>query len=233
MTSAVAMPEPEPEEGSSEFETLWERRMQALSLRNGGMTFSQIATFQKVSPAQARRDVEWAKRHIAGDDIESIISVQRSVIIDMRRANYQAMLQGDKDASATILKGLDHEAKLLGLYAPVRVTTGPSHVEFSERAAELIKQVSPNTIKELVRGTSVFRHEQEQQRRTDRAAESSDDPIDVDIVADVSPFGPPAEPVGASAQAARDVGPPDAPVAREQPDARPTPPDDDDWSNIG
>lgn len=227
------------EQGTPEFESKFERRMQALSLRNGGMTFTQIAGFQKISAAQARRDVEWAKRHIAGEDIETIISVQRSVIIDMRRANYQAMLQGNKDAAAAILKGLDHEAKLLGLYAPVRVQTGPSHVEFSERAAELISKVSPDTIKELVRGTSVFRAASEQQRADSDAAEAHEpEPLDVDIVA--TPFGPAvrgpmdaqsSDSVGAQAPRADDHGDDQAhpePVERREPE-----PDGDDWSNIG
>lgn len=219
------------EQGTPEFESKFERRMQALSLRNGGMTFTQIAGFQKISAAQARRDVEWAKRHIAGEDIETIISVQRSVIIDMRRANYQAMLQGNKDAAAAILKGLDHEAKLLGLYAPVRVQTGPSHVEFSERAAELISKVSPDTIKELVRGTSVFRAASEQQRADSDAAEAHEpEPLDVDIVA--TPFGPAARghAVEVPAPRADDRGeaPDPEPVERREPE-----PDGDDWSNIG
>ena len=239
MTTAVAMPDPE--EGSSEFESLWERRMQALSLRNGGLTFSQIATHQRISAAQARRDVEWAKRHIAGEDIEGIIATQRSVIIDMRRANYQAMLTGDKDAAATILKGLDHEAKLLGLYAPVRVQSGPSHIEFSERAAELIKQVSPDTLKELIRGTSVAREHQRSHRadQPPHAGNDAQQPIDVEAV-DL-PFGRPVE----------STGRPDVDSERREPDAaaptaeraaaghqeraveRADEPDDDEWSNIG
>lgn len=228
--TAIATPDPdEPTEGTAEFEPLWERRMQALSLRNGGMTFAQIAEFQKISPGQARRDVAWAKRHVAGEDIEDIIATQRSVIIDMRRANYQSMLQGDKDASATILKGLDHEAKLLGLYAPVRVQTGPSHVEFSERAAELIKAVSPDTLKELIRGTRTVA-EQRRDADAETAAPDADDdaqPIDVEAV-ELSPFGP-------AAHASRQAASPVRPVEAEPGDA-PEPasePDDDDWSNIG
>lgn len=136
-------------------EPLFERRMQVLALRNGGMTYRQIAKHFEISEPTARRDEQWALRYVGGQDIEAIINVQRSVVLDMRRANYRRMLEGDKDAATVILKGLDHEAKLLGLYAPVRVQTGPSHVEFSERAAQLIAEVAPNTLKELIRGTSV------------------------------------------------------------------------------
>lgn len=135
-------------------EPLFERRMQVLALRNGGMTYRAIATHFEISEPTARRDEQWALRYVGGQDIETIINVQRSVILDMRRANYRDMLNGNKDAAKTILQGLDHEAKLLGLYAPVRVQTGPSHVEFSERAAQLIAEVAPDTLKELIRGTS-------------------------------------------------------------------------------
>lgn len=187
-------------------DVLFERRMQVLSLRNGGMTYRQISEALSISPDTARRDEIWGRRHVAGDDIESTIAVHRSVILDGRRANYRRYLEGDKDATTAIFKGLDHEAKLLGLYAPTRIQTGPSHDEFSERAAELIAAVSPNTLKELLRGTHLDPY------AAGSAVPAEPEPLDVEVVAPVpagtdSPAGAP-EPDG--------IGPFDA----------------DDWSNI-
>lgn len=192
-------------------DALYERRLRVLSLRMGGMTYREIATVLKIDPSTARRDEAAAKRLIAGDDMEGIIAGQRAVLADIRKANYRSMLGGDKDATANILKGLDHEAKLLGLYAPTRINTGPSHIEFSERAAELITAVSPDILKELLRGTSIdprviAEHEREQEP----------EPLDVQVVESL----PTAS---------------DSPADAPEPDSsgpRPDEPADDDWSNI-
>ena len=199
---------------------LYERRMRVLSLRLGGMTYREIATVLKISPDAARRDEAAAKRIMAGDDIEGVIAGQRAVLADVRKANYRAMLGGDKDATANILKGLDHEAKLLGLYAPTRISTGPSHIEFSERAAELITAISPDTLKELLRGTSADpriaeqrEHEREQDEAIDAEVVSTVDD-DADAPVDVGPV--------------EDTGPADGGSV-----GLPRPVDeDDDWSNI-
>lgn len=168
----------DPEPGEAGFDDeLFERRMQVLSLRNGGMTYRAIASGLGISPDTARRDEIWARRYIGRDDIEAVINTQRSIILDGRRANYRAYLSGDKDATVAIFKGLDHEAKLLGLYAPTRIQTGPSHVDFAEQAAELIAQVSPNTLKELLRGTAIDPNVQ----RVDP------EPVDVEVVDEVPP----------------------------------------------
>ena len=195
---------------------LYERRMRVLSLRLGGMTYREIAQALKIDPSTARRDEQIAKRSIAGDDAESIIAGHRAVIADMRRANYRDMLQGNKDASATILKGLDHEARLLGLYAPTRIQAGPSHVEFSERAAELIAAMSPDTLKELLRGTNIDPAVKQQ------PADEQPAPLDVETVEAPTPADSergPDEPRPAE---------PDQRGADVEPDE-----DDDGWANIG
>ena len=199
-------------------DALFDRRMRVMSLRNGGMTYSAIATAMQIDPSTARRDEAWAKRYICGDDPESVVAVHRSIIADSRTANYRAMLSGDKDATANIFKGLEHEAKLLGLYAPVRVQTGPSHVEFSERAAELIAQIAPDTLKELLRGTS---HDPTTPTRraadhADLAGRSADDDRDIADAEEV--------PLPGSDQ------PLPADPATEPAAGAPLP---DDWANIG
>ncbi|AYB69115.1 helix-turn-helix DNA-binding protein [Mycobacterium phage Eaglehorse] len=197
-------------------ETLWERRMQAVSLRNAGMTFSEIARIQGISPALARRDVETALREFMSGEIDQLIARHRSVLMDMQRANYRAMLSGSKEAATTILKGLEHEAKLLGLYAPTRVVTGVGEVEFSERFVQLVNAISPDTLKELLRGAQ-------------HTGEPRQHPVDAEVVPD-----PVAEtPGGAGAEAGPggEAGGADAAPARE-----PAPDhggdDSDGWSNL-
>lgn len=214
-------------------ETLWARRLQVLSLRNAGMTYQQIANAQGISPAMVRRDEQIALRELASGQIDLIIAKHRSVVLDAQRANYPAMLDGsDRKAQVAATKiifdGLTHEAKLLGLYAPTRVVTGVSEVEFSERFVDLISQVSPDTLKELLRGsTGLARH----------AGQHADQPVDAEVVtfpgnagpgaADAAlaapPAGPPADAPGGQPGAGVDAAP-----ARDEPAD-----DDDDWSNIG
>lgn len=197
-------------------ETLWERRMQAVSLRNAGMTFSEIARIQGISPALARRDVETALREFMSGEIDQLIARHRSVLMDMQRANYRAMLSGSKEAATTILKGLEHEAKLLGLYAPTRVVTGVGEVEFSERFVQLVNAISPDTLKELLRGAQ-------------HTGEPRQQPVDAEVVPD-----PVAEtPGGAGAEAGPggEAGGADAAPAREPAPDRGGD-DADGWSNL-
>lgn len=199
-----------------EDETLWERRMQAVSLRNGGMTWAQIAAVQNISPAMVRRDVERALREYMSGQMDLLIAQQRSVVADMRRAFYPAMLRGEKDAAKTILDGMTHEAKLLGMFAPTRVVTGVNEVEFSERFVELINAVSPNTLKELLSGAI---------RRN--AADHTDDPVDAEVVS-----VPPADGPGPTADLG-DEPDPGPGVVEPAADGGTDAYADDDWSNLG
>lgn len=234
MTVAMA---DDPEDHHAVDETLYERRTQAVSLRNAGMTFQQIANIQHISPAMVRRDVETALREHMSGQLDQIIAKHRSVLMDMQRANYGAMLAGGsngKDAAAVILKGLEHEAKLLGLYAPTRVVTGVQEVEFSERFVQLVSLIKPDTLKELLRGANV-------RPEPDRPTDADSEPVDAEVV-QLHPDGtavatPPAGQADAPAPAGEQLGDgePTTPGGEPSADDGGAPPDDDDdgWSNIG
>lgn len=130
-------------------ETLWERRMRALTLRNAGATFRQVAEKTGVSPAQARKDVSLALREVVAESAEDMISRQRSILFDIQRANYSAAASGDIDAAKIILSTLEREAKLFGLDAPTRVNVGVSDVEFAEKTANLISSLGLQPPREL------------------------------------------------------------------------------------
>lgn len=133
----------------AEDETLWERRMRALTMRNAGATYRQVAEKIGVSPAQARKDVSLALREVVAESTDDMISRQRSILFDIQRANYSAAASGDIDAAKLILSTLEREAKLFGLDAPTRVNVGVSDVEFAEKTATLIESLGLRPPKEL------------------------------------------------------------------------------------
>lgn len=134
----------------AEDESLWERRMRTLTMRNAGATYKQIAEKMGISTTQVRKDIRLAYREVIAETAEDMIARQRSILFDIQRANYSAAVGGDIDAQKAILSTLDHEAKLFGLYAPTRVNVGVSDVEFAEKAATLINSLGLEPPKELV-----------------------------------------------------------------------------------
>lgn len=133
-------------------EALWERRLRALTMRNAGATFQRIADQMGLSAATVRNDVRMALREVVSETAEDMVARQRSILLDMTRSLYPNALQGDLDAQKQIIRILDHEAKLFGLYAPTRVNVGVSDTEFAEQAAELIAQLGLEPPRELMRG---------------------------------------------------------------------------------
>lgn len=122
-------------------ETTFERRIRVVMLRNAGVTFTDIARKESISTTQARKDLTAGLRDLLSDTAEDMIARQRSVIIDVQKANYKKMLEGDVDAARLILSSLEREAKLFGLDAPTRVNVGVSDIEFAEKTAALIESV--------------------------------------------------------------------------------------------
>lgn len=132
-------------------ESLTERRFRALRLRNGGATFSEIAKKVGISPALARKDVLAAKRILMEETREELIAEHRSVVLDVRRAVYEKMTEGDIDSCKIVLSTLERESKLFGLDAPQRVALGVgTDVEFAETLASLIEVVGYRPPQDLV-----------------------------------------------------------------------------------
>ncbi|QNL30187.1 helix-turn-helix DNA binding protein [Gordonia phage Mariokart] len=119
-------------------ETIYERRMKALTLRNGGATYTQIAERFGVSVPTARKDVRLALREVVNEPAEDMIARQRAVLHDLHRAHFANALRGDIDSTRMVLETLKVEAQLFGLNAPSRVAVGVTDMEFAEQAVELI-----------------------------------------------------------------------------------------------
>lgn len=132
-------------------ETLYERRMRALTLRIAGGTFAQIAHQLKVSPATARKDVEAAKREIVAESAEGMIAEELAALRAVRHANMKAAVSGDIDAGRLVLATSTEIRKLFGLDAPSRVSVGVNDIEFAERTAALIESLGLEPPRELVK----------------------------------------------------------------------------------
>ena len=158
-----------------DWDHLWERRLKALSLHNGGMTYRQIAAALDVSAETVRKDIRQARIEIVGESAEDMLARQRSILHDVVRKNYAQMLRGNKDATGHILKALDQEAKLFGLNAPARIAVGITKTEFAEKLADLLDVLDDDDTKEI----KSHGRNAEQDRRDARA---EDQPLDVEAV---------------------------------------------------
>ena len=134
-----------------------ERQLRALTLRNAGATYRQIAEKTGVSTATARKDVSSALRDVVSETAEDLIARQRAILLDLTRANYAAAASGDIDAARLLIAVMEREARLFGLDAPTRVSVGVSDVEFAERTASLIQSLGLQPPKELAAMSSALR----------------------------------------------------------------------------
>lgn len=140
--------------------TLTERRMKALFLYNAGATITKIAEENGVSVSTVAKDLRIARRMHTGMSLEDRTARQSAVVGDVLRANYPAMMRGDRDATRNIFDALKREARLFGLDAPTRVLAGISDIEFANEAAKLIERIStvdPHALKEIERARDADR----------------------------------------------------------------------------
>jgi hypothetical protein len=219
-------------------EELLARRTKVMYLKNAGATWAQIAAQVGVSVATCRKDMAIVQRDINNEQPSQVVARHRAVIFDIQRANYPAMMRGDKDAAMVILRALHREANLLGLDSPTRVLAAVSAEDFANEAARLIESITTkdaDTLKELTHAS----------RPIDVEEVPIPEPDPVPRLADPGPDGQAAsvagEPDGASADGARPGpgapgGP--APDSPERPTrvpgqaGLPDLPDDDGWSNL-
>ena len=215
-------------------EELLARRTKAMYLKNAGATLAAIAKENGVSIATVRKDLEIVRRDINNEQPMDVIARHRAVIFDIQRANYPAMMRGDKDAAATILRALEREAKLLGLDSPTRVLAAVSADDFANEAARLIDSIvntDIDTLKELTH----------RDRALPTPPTAEPDYIEAECTELADAPDAEADPVGAArgepaSVAGGDAAPggspvPDAGGAQERA-ADALPDNDDDWSNL-
>jgi len=217
-------------------EELLNRRTKVMYLRNAGATLGAIAAEVGVSVTTVRKDLEIVRRDINNEQPMDVVARHRAVIFDIQRANYPAMMRGDKDAAATILRALERESKLLGLDSPTRVLAAVSADDFANEAARLIESITAkdiDTLKELT--TSAHPHVEQpidaEEVPLPAAAPAAPEAELAPVVRRraASPFdrkrGHRAVDAGRVGEAAQDAQPDavaggDAPAARPEPDVR-------------
>lgn len=102
---------------------LMEMRAAAVRLRNYGMPVDLIADKLGTSPRDAETLIDSALRETMDESTEAMVARQQAVLNDMTRSLYPGMLQGDPNASGTLLKVLEYGGKLHGLPKQQRQTT--------------------------------------------------------------------------------------------------------------
>lgn len=176
----------------------WDRKMRALTLRNAGATYPKIAETFGISELLAKRWVRAAIREVVELPADQMVQRQRAILLDLNRANYQAALGGDRDAQLMVLRCLEHEAKLFGLYAPQRVNVGISEADFAQQAADLLAAVGPAPLRELAGLRDVDTPANGENRSAGASAPGigiPDDVVDAEVVdADVIEPEPELEP---------------------------------------
>lgn len=110
----------------------------AIRLRNFGATLSTIAdTLGLADEGMAEQVLMTGLRELVSDDADTIRARQQATLNDIKRAMYPNMTTGDKDAAGTLLRVLDHEAKLHpGVLAPQRVRVGLDQEAFTTTVDE-------------------------------------------------------------------------------------------------
>lgn len=144
MTVTTDIATPDGPEAVPEDAQLWEKRMQALTMRNAGATWARIAETYQISPDRAKNWVRKAMQEVVKLPVDQMVDRQRAILLDITRRNYPVAMgdsEAARDAQGVIIRCLEHEAKLYGLYAPARVAVGISENEFGQNAAELLKLV--------------------------------------------------------------------------------------------
>lgn len=118
-----------------------DRRAECMRLRNRGMTLTAIGEKLGINASTVSLDIQRGLKAILREPAEEMVATQRSIIRDIRAAMYPYMLAGDEKAADKIMKTLDHEAKLFGLYAPERVSINGGNEDFATTAVKLMQDL--------------------------------------------------------------------------------------------
>ena len=116
-----------------------ERRNRAFKLRSAGATLVEIANALNSSTSVISRDIQRVIAETANNGVEEVRAVQCQNIATIRMALMPKVQRGDVQATDRILRLLDHEAKLFGIYSPVKAMVQvASDADFADTAARLL-----------------------------------------------------------------------------------------------
>lgn len=128
-----------------------QRASQALELRTAGMTYAAVAAeLGYADESGARKAVDRLLSRVEHEGAADLRTIEGRRLDALMAAHWQAAVGGDIDSSKIILQTIDRRAKLFGLNAPQRVQVAPDEVsgaEFAERAARLIAELRPDSLR--------------------------------------------------------------------------------------
>lgn len=88
------------------------------SLRLAGFTYRQISEKVEVGIDTVKRDWERMQVEFPALATRDLVAEQNDKLVEMMKPHYLRAISGDAKATATMLKLMDHQAKLFGLYEP-------------------------------------------------------------------------------------------------------------------
>ncbi|BBX83545.1 hypothetical protein [Mycolicibacterium aubagnense] len=135
---------PEPEER--------ERATKAVELRIQGLPYRVIADrLDYADESGARHAVSRLLARQEAEAVTELRALQSEQFETVLSKFWQSMTGGDADAAKIVLRTLDSLVKLWGTNAPTRLAVAPddgmSGIEFAERAAELIAELRPDSLR--------------------------------------------------------------------------------------
>jgi hypothetical protein len=115
-----------------------DRQIHALQLRRSGATFQQIAEqLGYAHRSNARKAIQAALDGALSDEADALRALDLDRLDRLQLAHWPRATSGDVKATETVLKVMQHRAKLLGLYAPVQ-----REVTFREEIAAMAEKVA-------------------------------------------------------------------------------------------
>lgn len=122
---------------------LEEDQVKIMRMRNAGMTFQRIAERLEMDPRRAYVMYHTAIRRVADDAAATALEWQIGLTKDLIAALYPNAMRGNTDAVGKIVDVMEHQAKLLGIYAPAKVELGMTKQDFAETVAGLLESSVP------------------------------------------------------------------------------------------
>lgn len=122
-----------------------ERRQRALNMRAAGATVTAIAQKLGVDKSTISRDITDALKDIKKEAADTLRDLQRKTLLDARMALWPAVKRGDVPSINSLRGLLEHEAKLLGLYAPTQAEVTVAPVigdDFAATTARLLEAIA-------------------------------------------------------------------------------------------
>jgi len=118
-----------------------ELKAAAIRLRNFGATLGTITdTLGLETEDMAEALLSTGLRELVSDDADAVRARQQAVLNDVKRALYPNMVAGDQGAAGTLLRVLDHEARLHpGVLAPQRMRIGLDQEAFTTTVDEDVR----------------------------------------------------------------------------------------------